>query len=136
MRKNCRWNRFMLLVPVVLMTGCNGTPAYQGSDREILATYRVRRLGAELPGTVRVPAALAAAKAALLRRGYAIKSATATEDAGEVTAVPADAGLLESLSIDIRRSSRGTRVQIIAEPIGDQTKSRAVLDAMLTELGL
>ena len=138
MRKNSRWNRCLLIpfLPTMLLGGCKGTPAYQGNQRDILATYRVRRLSAELPSTVRVPAAVAAAKAALLQRGYAITSASTTEDSGQVEAAPADAGLFESISIDIRQSSRGTRVQIIAEPIGNQTKSRAILDAMLTELGL
>lgn len=131
-RKICLWTGLSILA----MGGCQGTPAYQGAQRDVLATYRVRRLTADLPGTVRVPAAVAAAKRALYSRGYTVTSSRVTEDSGEVEAAPADAGILESISIDIRLRGAGTRVQIIAEPVGSQTKSRAILDAMLTELGL
>ena len=118
------------------LAGCRGTPAYQGSQRDVMATFRFRRLSADLPPTVRVPAAVAASKAALLSRGYTVTSATATEDTGHVEAVPADAGFLESISVDIRETASATRVQIIAEPIGSQTRSRLILDSILTNLGL
>ncbi len=136
MRKKCPWLRAGLTGLGLLLAACQGTPAYQGSQRDVLATFRVRRLTADLPGTVRVPAVVAAAKSALLSRGYTITSSTATEDAGQVEAAPAEAGLFESMSVYIRQSSNGTKVQIIAEPIGNQTRSRAILDAMLTELGM
>lgn len=127
-------------LPVVLMTmggvGCKTTPAYQGSQRDVLASYRGRRLSAELPPTVRVPAAVAAAKAALMERGYAIRRSSSTEDSGQVDAVPADAGFMESISVDVRQSSGGTRIQIITSPFGSQTSSRAILDSILTNLGL
>jgi hypothetical protein len=135
-RKNCILVGVGLGLVGMAMGGCQGTPAYQGSQRDILATYRVRRLTADLPGTVRVPAVVAVGRAVLMSRGYTVTTANATEDAGQVEAEPADAGILESISIDIRQRGAGVRVQIIAEPIGSQTKSRAILDAMLSELGL
>jgi len=139
MRKKCRWNRFVAasaLALAAIMGGCKGAPAYQGSQRDVLATYKVRRLTADLPPTIRVPAAVAAGKGALLSRGYAIKAASMTEDSGHIEGAPADPGILESIWIDIRQTSSGTRVRIIAEPLGNQVKSRAILDAMLSQLGL
>jgi hypothetical protein len=136
MRKNCVPLALGLCLIGMSLGGCKGTQAYQGSQRDILATYRVRRLTADLPGTVRVPAVVAVGKAVLMSRGYTVTTANATEDTGQLEAEPVDARILESISIDIRQRGAGVRVQIIAEPIGSQTKSRAILDAMLSELGL
>ena len=140
MRNSCpgRTHRLALFFTLACaaLAGCRGTPAYQGNQRDILATFRFRRLCADLPATVRVPAAVAASKAALLGRGYTIQSATATEDSGHVDAAPADAAMLESISVDIRQTPSATRIQIIAEPIGSQSRSRAILDAILSNLGL
>ncbi len=121
---------------VIGLGGCKSQPAYQGSKHEILASFRGRKLNADLPSTVRVPAAVAATKGALLQRGYAIKACASTEDAGQVQAEPYDAGILESVIVDVRESSVGTHIQIIVEPTGSQTKSRAILDSILSNLGL
>ena len=139
MRNICPGNvrsKALFLCLIAALPGCRATPAYQGNQRDVLATFRFRRLSADLPPTVRVPAAVAASKAALLSRGYTVTSATTTEDKGHVDAVPADPGILESISVDVRETPSATRVQIIAEPIGSQTRSRLILDSILTNLGL
>lgn len=102
----------------------------------MLATYRFRTLTSELPGDVRVPSLVAASEAALRRRGYAVRSSTSTEFNGAVDAVRHNADDLESLQVRIdARSSGSTRIEIRSEPLGDQAESRAILDAILAELG-
>ena len=99
------------------------------------ATYQVRRLQATLPPEVRIPSIVAAARASLMERGYSIQSATATEDQGNVSALPPDAGWFESMEVKVWQSAAGPTVRIIAEPIGNQAKSRVILDSILAQLG-
>lgn len=134
-----RWNRSAVL-PVVLslaavLAGCKATPGPQGKDGQVTANYRYRRLTADLPPSVRVPAVVAAAQSAFRDRGYAIRSASATEDAGHVEAVPPDPGVLESMSMTVTLAGGGPRIKIVSQPLGDQTRSRIMLDAILARLG-
>jgi hypothetical protein len=128
-------DRLMLGVVIGALVGCKTTTAYQGSDGQVAASYQIRKLSAELPPEVRVPAVVAAARATLLERGYSIQSADATEDTGSVSAVPPDAGLFESVEVDVKQTPQGTMVRIINEPIGNQTRSRSILDGVLAKLG-
>jgi len=129
----------MILVAAALvvagMSGCRATPAYQGGQRSVLATYRFRRLTADLPPTVRVQAVVAAARQALAHRGYAVTPGT-TEDSGRVLATAPSAGMLESVEVSARIVPDGTRVEIIIDPLGNQVESRAILDAILARLGM
>jgi hypothetical protein len=100
-----------------------------------VATYRYRRLTADLPPEIRVPAVIAAARTALLERGYAIQASSATEEQGSVSAAPPDPDLFESIEVLATQSPTGTHIRIITQPLGDQTRSRAVLDGILAKLG-
>ena len=101
----------------------------------MLATYQGRRLTADLPAEVRVPAVIAAARATLMQRGYAIQSESATEDEGSISAAPPDPGVLESVEVGVKRAASGTHIRIIAQPLGSQARSRAILDGILANLG-
>jgi hypothetical protein len=116
--------------------GCKAKAGYQGAERDVLAAYGVRKLRTELPATVRVPAVVAAADAALRDRGYAVASSHATEDTGRVEAEPRGAGPLKSVVVTARVIPDGTRVEVMLKPWGDEAKSRAILDGILVRLGL
>lgn len=115
--------------------GCNAEHAYHGSG-DILASYSVRTLKADLPPSIRVPGAIAAAGSALRSRGYAVVSSEATEDKGRVVATAPGATMGERTVVTVRQTDTGVRVSITAEPFGDESRSRLVLDAMLARLGL
>jgi hypothetical protein len=101
----------------------------------VTANYRYRGLTADLPPSVRVPAVVAAAQSVFRDRGYAIRSVAATEDSGHVEAVPPDPGVLESMSVSVTLAGGGPRIKIISEPLGNQVRSRIILDAILARLG-
>jgi hypothetical protein len=117
------------------LAGCRATPAYQGGERTVLAKYQFRRLTADLPQTVRVPGAMAAATEALIARGYAVQPDT-THGSGRVVATAPASGLLDKVTVMASEVPGAVRVEIVVDPLGDQTESRAILDAMLVRLGL
>jgi len=139
-RNSCGIRRGLLLgagLAVVSGTaGCRSTPAYQGASHDVLATYHYRKLRSDLPGTIRVPAAIAAAESSLRSRGYAIRSSTSTEDRGRIEAALPDAGLFEEVVVLAEAIDASTRIEILIEPMGDQKRSRAIMDGILTRLGL
>lgn len=116
--------------------GCKAKSGYQGSDRDVLAAYGVRKLRTELPATVRVQAVVAAADAALRDRGYGVTKSHATEDAGRVEAEPRTAGPLQSVVVTAKVIPDGTRVEVLMKPWGNEAKSRAILDGILVRLGM
>lgn len=115
--------------------GCETTVESQGRSRTS-AAYSVGALSADLPSTVRVPAAIAAAESALRDRGYTIGARRATEDSGFVEAKLPRAGWLEKTKIQAGVSGGGTRVSVKVEPWGDEAQSRAILDDVLKRLGM
>lgn len=120
-----------LVLPAVLafvVSGCQSHSAYHAN---IVATYDLRTLAADLPAGVRVPAVIAAADAALRGRGYAVTQRTASMDRGCVIARRHGSGLLEEVVVEARLTGPGTLVKIKCCPIGDEAVSRAILDAML-----
>jgi hypothetical protein len=118
------------------LAGCKARHGYQGSDGEVLAGYGVRKLRTELPARVRVQAVVAAADAALRDRGYAVKTAHATEDLGRVVAEPPGAGPLQSVVVTAEVVPDATRVEVLLKPWGDEARSRAILDGILVRLGM
>lgn len=127
------------ILSAVLVTaaavGCRSRPAVHGSDQSLVATYRARTLHAVLPATVRVQAVVAAADIALRDRGYAVTGSRSGEDAGTVEGRPADPRFMESVAVHARVVPEGTRVLVRFEPLGDESRSRAILDGILTRLG-
>jgi hypothetical protein len=117
------------------LAGCKAQAVSQGSERHVTASYRFRTLTADLPPDIRVPAATAAAQAALRSRSYAVKESTVTADAGRIEATPVDAGLLDKIIVSVKETGSNARIHVRVEPMGDQAKSRAILDSILTQLG-
>lgn len=118
------------------LPACKAKPEIQGEERSVVAAYGVRKLRTELPMTVRVPAVIAAADAALRDRGYAVRSSRTTEDSGRVEGLPRGAGPLKSVVVMARVVPDGTRVEVLLKPWGDEEQSRAILDDILVRLGL
>lgn len=118
----------------LMLGGCRASVQAQGESR-VAASYWGRTLTAELPDRVRPPAVVSAATSALQSRGYSVADAEATAEHGRVWAVPPDAGWFEGALVTTDLSKKGTRVKVRMEPMGDEAKSRAVLDAVLVRLG-
>jgi hypothetical protein len=121
-------------VLVAGVAGCHTTEAAQGQSG-VTASFYGRTLTAEIPGAVPVQAVSSAAQSALRARGYTITSASASGDYTRVTAATPRAGILDQLVVRGRLSSDATRIEVTVEPFGDETRSRAVLDAILASLG-
>lgn len=127
---------FAVFAAAVLGLGCQARPAAAGPDGRQTATYRGRTLTADLPRQVRVPSVAAAAEVALRHRGYAVTKAPTTEDFARVEGEPPKAGWGERVVVRARQTSAYTRVEVIAQPLGDQVLSRSLLDEMLANLGI
>lgn len=123
------------LVPFLVLPSCRSQPAPAGGTHETLATYSYRKLSADLPDSVRVQAAAAAAQAALLDSGYSIKESAVTDDSARIEALPPDAGMLEKVVVTVAAAGASTRIGIVVEPWGNQARSRAILDRILSRLG-
>lgn len=119
-----------------LIQGCQSRPAATKSGERQSATYQGRTLSADLPSQVRVPSVAAAAEMALRHRGYAVTRSPTTEDYARVEGSPPQAGWGERIVIRARQSASKTRVEVVAQPLGDQRLSRALMDEMLVNLGL
>jgi hypothetical protein len=124
----------VLACATVVFGGCRASVREQG-ETGITASYWGRTLTAELPDRVRPPAVVSAASTALEARGYSVAESSATAESGRVWAVPPDAGYFDGALVTADLSKRGTRVKVRMEPLGDEAKSRAVLDAVLVRLG-
>ncbi len=118
------------------LAGCQSHPAPAGSDRQQVATYRGRTLSTDLPPQVRVPSIAAAAEMALRHRGYSVTHTPTTEDYARIEGEAPKSGWCERIVIRARQTPSTTRVEVVAEPLGDQTLSRAVLDELLANLGM
>lgn len=132
-RATPRW--LLACVAVVpALSACS--PQLSSHGREHLtAAYSLGVLECELPDAVRVPAIMAAAEGALRGRGYSISSKASTDDRGRIYArAPRDSSV-EGVSIEARVTSTGHRVSIHIDPLGDDTRSRVLLDDVLARLG-
>lgn len=125
----------LLLLSLLLLPACSTTVQDHGRQN-ISAGYSGSTLSANLPASVRVQAAIAAAESALRDRGYAIGQRRSTEDTGFVNATPPNAGWMEKTTVAARVSGPGTRITVEVHPWGDQALSRAILDDILKRLGL
>jgi hypothetical protein len=142
--------RFIAIAATLVFTfalpACKSVSAVAGSKRDITAKYAYRTLKAVVPETLRVPTVAIAADQALRNRGYMVASREITEDQARVEGLPPrDTSATHPLrsidkaivNIDLvsGRTGPGTRIQITLDPLGDQAKSRAILDEMLQILG-
>ncbi len=121
----------------VALVGCKAQHSFQGPRHDVLASYRFRTLTCTVEREVRVPAVIAAAEQTLRERGYSVTNSRSSEDAGEVEAEPFDPKVLESVIVKARVSKgASTLIDVRVEPLGDQVRSRAILDGILSNLGL
>lgn len=116
-------------------SGCQTSIKQEGASRTA-AAYSFGTLEADLPQSVRVPAVLGAADAALRRRGYSVPSGAATEDRGEVRGEPSAQSDASSVRVNAWIVPGATRVGVKVGWVGDETLSRAILDEVLQRLGL
>jgi hypothetical protein len=126
------------LLLVGCLAGCSAPEArydWHGTS-QTLAAFDSGSLHAELPGSVPVQSAVAAASMVLERRGYTITASESTDDRGRVVARPADAKLLRKITVTSRLTQTGTAVSIRTDPGGHEHISRDILERMLTRLGL
>lgn len=119
----------------MVATGCQSVPSQVGRDGHIDAVYSRGTLWADLPDTQRVQAVVAAADMGLRDRGYAVRTVRSTDDYGHLTAVPHNAGFLESVAVDVRPEDGTLRIGITVKPMGDHDGSLAILDSILVRLG-
>lgn len=123
------------------MAGCESTPPpveYHGRTDEhggIPAVYDLGTLTADLPRDLPTQSVIAAAEASLRRRGYTITASESTTDAGRVVARPPGSKLHHKVTVRARVLHGVTRTTVEAVP-QDEAFSRAVLESMLTRLGL
>jgi hypothetical protein len=99
------------------------------------AEYNFGTLEADLPGSCRVPAVLSAAETTLRRRGYSVERRGWTEEVGGMDAEPGAGSDGGGVEVDARTVPYGTRVAIRVGMLGDETRSRDVLNEVLARLG-
>jgi len=129
------WVAVTLLLAVVLLTGCQARIEGAGREREVQASYQFRSLSADLPEGVSVRAAAAAGESALRSRGYVITRSDTTSDRSRIEAKAHGDGWLDKIVFEASAAGAGTRTSFTTEPFGDETVSRALMDAMLARLG-
>lgn len=129
------WIAVTLVLALVLLTGCKARIEGAGQSREVQASYQLRSLSADLTDGVSVRAAAAAAESALRSRGYVITSSNTTADRSRIEAKSSGDGIFDKMVFEAAVITGGTRASFTAEPFGNESTSRAVLDAMLARLG-
>lgn len=122
------------------VSGC-ATEQRQGHAGIVARYDGFQTLRARLPDHVTAPAALAAARAVLERRGYAIERNAATQGGGEVCGVAFAEGAVEKffarkIIVSADEARPGARVAIRTEPGGRESEARSVLDEILSLLRL
>lgn len=119
----------------LLAGACNG-PALEVGHSGVMASTSLGTLEATLPPTVSVLAIGVAAENALRARGFTTTSRSASEDHFRMTARQAAAGMLDSVSVWVDTVPDGPGLRVRFEPLGDETRSRVLMEAILAELGL
>lgn len=118
---------------LALLTGCRADPQPVG-DTGLQATYILGTLRCEVSPRVDVLTALAAAETALVGRGYTITKRTQTDDRAHLRAFQAGLGAAGGVQVEIANTPRGTGIVIGVEPLGDETTSRVLLEAIAVRL--
>lgn len=118
------------------LVGCATTEVQTQGDSRTQASYTLPKLTASLPEWVTPRAVAAAAEQTLLDRGYAVLSTSATTDSVKVIGKAPGTGPLKKHVIRASWNRSGSSVTVKSEPFGDETRSRAILDGILSRLGL
>jgi hypothetical protein len=134
-RRRVGRNACAALAPIVVaLAACSPQVSSHGRDH-MTAAYSLGTLTCNLGDDVRVPAIMAAAEGALRGRGYSISSKASTDDRGRIYARAPRESQIEGVSIEARVTSAGHEVVIHVDPLGDDARSRVLLDDVLARLG-
>lgn len=123
------------LIALSSLTACNPTYRTHGQSN-IVARYSGIELTADLPSSVSVNAALAAAEEQFRDQGYSILSSTATEMGGEVVGLAPRANDYPRATVKVAAGDGVTKVAIWKSPINEEALCRGILTRMCRKLGL
>ncbi|MGD9790688.1 MAG: hypothetical protein AB7Q00_12175 [Phycisphaerales bacterium] len=123
------------IATLTALGACAPQPQYQGNSG-LIATYKTRTLVADLPASASVPAVIAAAQDNFIGRGYSIPTSSTTDDVGMVVGIPPRTSDFPRVVVRATAQGDHTHVEIINEPLPDQSLARSVLDGILEQLGL
>lgn len=126
----------VILASLCALASCNSAEVQTQGSRETEASYAMRSLTAALPEWVTPQAVAAAAEQTFRDRGYSVTSAVATTDSVRVVAREPNTGTLRKLIVTASWNRAGSSVSVVATPLGDQVRSRVILDGVLARLGL
>ncbi|MBX3366917.1 MAG: hypothetical protein KF912_06330 [Phycisphaeraceae bacterium] len=124
------------IISLLVAAGCNSAEVQTQGSRQTEASYSVRSLTAALPEWVTPQAVAAAAEQTFRDRGYTVSSAVATTDSVRVVAREPNTGTLRKHIVKATWNRAGSSVSVTTTPLGDQVRSRAILDGVLSRLGL
>jgi hypothetical protein len=127
----------LLATGLVLLAaaGCNPTYRTHGTTN-IVGRYTGVELMADLPGTISVSAALAAAEEQFRDQGYSILRSSATDQSGEVVALPPRTNDFPRATVKITAGDGVTKVSIWKSPINEEALCRGILTRICRKLGL
>lgn len=122
-------------ITIAGLTGCNPTYRTHGQSN-IVGRYSGIELTADLPATVSVASALAAAEEQFRDQGYSILSNTGGELGGEVVGLAPRANDYPRATVRVKAGDGVTRVTIWKSPINEEALCRGILTRMCRKLGL
>jgi hypothetical protein len=115
--------------------GCN--PSYRTHGQtNIVGRYSGVELTADLPGTVSVASALAAAEEQFRDQGYSIISNTGTDLGGQVVALAPRSNDAPRATVSVKAGDGNTKVSIWKSPFNEEALCRGILSRMCRKLGL
>jgi hypothetical protein len=126
------------LTAVILVSGLGGcNPTYRTHGQtNIVGRYSGIDLSADLPGTVSVASALAAAEEQFRDQGYSIISNTGTDLSGEVVALAPRSNDAPRATVKVKAGDGVTKVSIWKSPFNEEALCRGILSRMCRKLGL
>lgn len=127
---------FSLTLALFALPACTGPEVQSQGVSRTDASYSITTLTATLPEWVTPQAVAAAAEQTMRDRGYAVTSSVATTDSARVVGREPNAGAFKKFVVKGTWTRTGSKVTVSYEPIGDQVRSRALLDGVLARLGL
>ena len=128
---------FSLLVMCAAgLVSCNTAEVQTQGSRETEAAYSLRSLTSSLPEWVTPQAVAAAAEQTFRDRGYSVVSSDSTTDSAKVVAREPGKGPLKKHVVTASWNRAGSSVSVVSKPLGDQIRSRAILDGVLGRLGV
>jgi hypothetical protein len=115
--------------------GCNPTYRTHGASN-IVGRYTPDKLTAELPGSISVASAVAAAEEQFRDQGYSILESKSTESEGTVVALAPRMNDYPRATVRITAGDGVTRVAIWKSLINEEALCRGILSRMCAKLGL